>query len=66
MKPLYKILTFQALIAGYGLLLVGSFGSAPFVYGRLLGMFIFGAVFALFVKVKGSVPENRSCKFIKP
>jgi hypothetical protein len=60
MKPLYKILTFQALVAGYCLLLVGNFGSAPFVYGRLLGMFIFGAVLALFVEGPpiGALPPN--------
>ncbi len=50
MKPLYKILTFEALAVGYVLLAWDGIISAPLIYGRLLFMFLAGAISAVFVE----------------
>ncbi len=50
MKPLYKILTFEALVVGYVLLAWDGIISAPFIYVRLLLMFLAGAINAVFVE----------------
>jgi len=48
MKPLYKIVTFLGLLAGF-LGFAHDFAQAPMIYGRLLLIFVAGAVLALFV-----------------
>ena len=50
MKLSYKLLTLPVLVAGYVLLFLGQFTSAPLIYGRLLAFFLGGAVLALFVQ----------------
>ena len=48
MKPLYKVVTLLGLLAGF-LCFAQDFSEAPLLYGRLLLIFVAGAVVALFV-----------------
>jgi len=60
MKPLYKILVFEALIGGYLLLFFRNLIAAPFLFGRLVVMFGAGAFIAFFVQGPslGNMPPN--------
>lgn len=50
MKLAYRLLTLEALLAGYVLLFLDEILSAPLVYGRLVALFLMGTVLALFVQ----------------
>ena len=50
MKLAYKLVAAETLIAGYVLLFLRHILAAPFVYGRLLLLFIGGTVMAVFVQ----------------
>jgi hypothetical protein len=50
MKPPYRFLALQALVLGYVLFFRAELISAPFLYGRLLLLFLAGTVVTLFVQ----------------
>ena len=50
MKLAYRLVAFQALIAGYALLFFRQITLEPFVYGRLLALFLGGAVMAVLMQ----------------
>jgi hypothetical protein len=50
MKLGYRLFVLEALAVGYALLFLHEIVTAPFLYGRLLAMFIGGTAMALFMQ----------------
>ena len=50
MKIPYRALALEALVGGYVLLFFREIISEPFLYGRLLALFVVGTITALFVQ----------------
>jgi hypothetical protein len=50
MKFAYRLLLLEALAVGYVVLFLHEITSAPFLYGRLLAMFVGGTAMALFMQ----------------
>ena len=50
MKLVYKLLALEILVAGYVFLFLREIISDPFLYGRLLALFLGGTVMALFAQ----------------
>ena len=50
MKPLYKILLFEALIGGYILIFFRTLIADPFIHGYPFALFVFSAVVTFFVQ----------------
>ena len=50
MKIPYRALALEALVGGYVLVFFREIISEPFLYGRLLALFVWGTIMTLFVQ----------------
>ena len=50
MKPAYRLVTVEVLIIGYVLIFLREIISEPFLYGRLVALFLGGTIMAFFMQ----------------